>query len=362
MNATAGNSPLPRQLHAEIVRLHSFGLSLLPLDGKRPLTKRWADARLSLSQILGPMNRVPSLAYGIRLGAYAVFDLDVDDPGLVSEIEDRFGSASVHVSSPRGRHLYYSVAEPVRINLRGEGLPVDVKSGPSSYVVGPYSIRPDSGEYLPVKGDLSQTLNTLKVPSDFWGSRVVREGNRHHELISNAIRMVEFVDSPDELTDNLVFFRDSQFERPNDVSDAEVRGAAEWAWGKRLDNAIFAGRNSSFRVPRPAVDALKGLPNASDAIALYTVLTDLHGHNPTKPFALVWASMKQFNHTDLPLKRFRSARNTLIAANLLRRSGNHRAGSRHQTFLLSRVPMGEGLNITYVGRFGPGNSDEAQHG
>jgi hypothetical protein len=38
---------------------------------------------------------------------------------------------------------------PVRLNLRGEGLPVDVKSGPSTYVVGPLSQRPDGGSTGP---------------------------------------------------------------------------------------------------------------------------------------------------------------------------------------------------------------------
>ena len=177
--------------------------------------------------------------------------------------------------------------------------------------------------------------------------------------------MVAFVDDPDELTANLAFIRDSQFEDPGSVSDTEVRAAANWAWKKRLVNSLYAGRNSHFRLPRPALDALKGLPNASAAIALFTVLTDLHGHQ-SKPFALAWQAMRNAAHTDLPRRRFSAARDALIGAGVLMRIGNHRAGTRHQTFRLisnglSPVSQdrGEGLLLTYVDQSGHGNSENA---
>ena len=364
MEALALQEQLPTQLRAEIARLHSRGFSLLPLDGKRPLVRNWAGERLALGQVIGPMSRVPSLTYGVRLNGLAVVDLDEDDPALVTEIESRFGKASIHVASPRGLHLYYGASSPIRCNLRSEGLPVDIKSGPSSYAVGPYSVRPDSGEYLPLKGTLGDALNIIKAPLDDPKTlHRVQSGNRNRELVSEAIRMIEYVDDTDELAENLAFFRDTHFERSNEVTDKEVRGVAQWAWEKRLNNSIFAGRNSSFRVSRPALDALKGKPNASDAIALYTVLTDLHGHKPNQPFPLVWDAMKEAGHTELTEKRFRRARDLLKKENLLHLVGTHRAGTRHQTFRLSKglSPRGEGLYLTYVGRFRPGNSEVGQH-
>jgi hypothetical protein len=166
------------------------------------------------------------------------------------------------------------------------------------------------------------------------------------------------------LAGNLTFIRDTQFANPETVPDREIEGVAAWAWSKRLANSIFAGRKSSFRVDRAALDRLKGLPNASDAIALLAVLTDLHGHNPAKPFALVWRSMREARHTDLTERRFREARNVLMAADLLALAERHRAGHRHQRFRLVRAlpngsgeAGGEGLSLTYVGRIRPCNPD-----
>ena len=72
-------------------------------------------------------------------------------PDLVARLEARFGSSPVHIKTPRGRHLYYRATGAVP-NLRGEGLPVDIKTGACSYVMGPLSVRPDGGFYDPVKG------------------------------------------------------------------------------------------------------------------------------------------------------------------------------------------------------------------
>jgi hypothetical protein len=344
-------------LRSEMARLHATGLHLLPLRDKSPAVKGWDRRRLTLAQVLGPMHRAASSCYGIRLCNLAVLDCDLFDPGLVARLEERFGEAAVHVRTPRGVHLYYSAPLSVRFNLRGEGLPVDVKSGPSAYVVGPGSVRLDGGAYATVKGALGGPLMPLLASS---APAATPETERHHRLVREAIGMVAYVDGPEELAGNLAFIRDTQFANPETVPDREVERVAAWAWGKRLANSIFAGRNSSFRVDRAALDRLKGLRNASDAIALLTVLTDLHGHKPAKPFALVWGSMREAGHTDLAERRFREARNALIASNLLALVDRHRAGHRHQRFRLVRalVPGGketgeEGLPHSSVKRAHP---------
>ncbi len=138
-----------------MARLKGAGLHLLPLgggaDGKAPLLRAWAGPGLTLAQILAPMHRTGSQAYGVRLDGLAVIDCDSDDSALVAQIEARFGESPVHVKTPRGWHLYYRAGRPVP-NLRGEGLPVDIKTGARSYVVGPLSLRRDGGSYEPAKG------------------------------------------------------------------------------------------------------------------------------------------------------------------------------------------------------------------
>jgi hypothetical protein len=141
---------LPTSLSKEIARLKGAGSPLLPLgvgaDGKAPLTKAWAASKLSFAQILAPLHRSGSRMYGVRLDDLAVIDCDTDDPALVTDLETRFGPASVLVRTPRGLHLFYRLSCQGTVpNLRSEGLPVDIKTGPRSYVAGPLSERADGG-------------------------------------------------------------------------------------------------------------------------------------------------------------------------------------------------------------------------
>ena len=364
MTAVALHQPLPDDLREEMARLQMCGFSLLPLRGKAPMVANWTDRRLTLPQVLGPMNRTYSQTYGIRLDDLAVLDCDDQDASLIASLERRFGEAAVHVRTPRGIHLYYQRPVGPLPSLRSEGLPVDLKAGFSSYVVGPLSCREDSGTYDPTKGCLGQRLGVLRLPAT---EPRVREGDRHARLVSEAISMVGCVDSPEELMDNITYIRDTEFERPDEVPDTELRGVVDWAWSRRLANKVYAGRQSEFRVSRIALDRLKALPNASDAISLYTVLVDQHGHSSGKAFPLAWKAMKDTGHTNLPRKRFAEAKRALIGANLLGQASKHVAGARCQTFRLLRplpdTSGGEGLILTYVDQFGASRSGRVgQHG
>jgi hypothetical protein len=335
-------SALTDAIRNEVARLKGAGFSLLPLgggaDGKTPLTRAWAGPVMPLRQIFGPMHRSGSCAYGVRLDGLAVIDCDADDPILTSTLEARFGPSPVHVKTPRGLHLYYRAAGTVP-NLRGEGLPVDIKTGGRAYVVGPLSVRPDGGFYAPAKGLLGvddlPPLHAATVP--LAGAVMVPHGQRHNALVKEAIRMVEFVDSAEELTANLCGLRDDLCGDPATMPDSELRGIAHWAWSCRLEGKIFSGRDSDFRLNRLGLDALRGKPGGSNATALLVLLTDMHGHAPGKRFALAFEEMRRSGLTELPVARLREARRMLEAAGLLQLVGNHRAGSALQTYRLTRM-------------------------
>ncbi len=103
-------SNLPDVIRSEVARLNGAGYPLSPLgggaDGKALLLRSWAGSCPTLSQILAPMHRTGSQAYGVRLDGLAVIDCDCDDLDLVAQMEARFGCSPVHVKTPRGRHLY----------------------------------------------------------------------------------------------------------------------------------------------------------------------------------------------------------------------------------------------------------------
>ncbi|KGK78365.1 hypothetical protein PM03_14210 [Thalassobacter stenotrophicus] len=348
------NPALPDDFTNELARLSRAGFPLLPLgggaDGKAPLLRSWAGPKMTLSRVLAPLYRSGSQVYGVRLDGLAVIDCDENSPELVAAIEARFGPSPVHVKTPRGRHLYYR-ANGKAPNLRGEGLPVDIKTGPRAYVVGPLSERPDGGQYWPAKGLLGvDALPLLRAPNSPPSAAVgpsdpIPVGYRHGKLIREAVQMVEFVDSPEELLANLQAVRDDLCADAFSFPDSEVTAIAAWAWELRLKNRIYRGRDSEFRVDRRALDALRSCDNETDAIALYMLLVDMHGHSPGKRFPLDFEAMRRAGLTRQSVRRLRAARGSLQAVGLLKLVGKHRAGSQKQTFTLNRL-MPSALNVS----------------
>jgi len=341
-------SDLPVEFRNELARLVRAGFPLLPLgggaDGKAPLLRSWAGTVLPLPRILAPLYRAGLQVYGVRLDALAVIDCDEDSGDLIAAMEARFGPSPVHVKTPRGRHLYYR-ANGTPPNLRGEGLPVDIKTGPRAYVVGPLSQRPDGGLYLPTKGWLGKdALPPIRASQRAQGAvageaqaKIIPVGHRHVRLVREAVQMVEFVDSAEELVANLEGVRDDLCVDAETMPDSELRAIAKWAWECRLENRIYRGRDSAFSLHRSALDALRGWQNGTDAIALYVMLLDLHGHAPGKRFALDFKAMRESGLTQLSIPRLRAARRTLQTVGLLSLVGKHQAGTKHQTFTLNRL-------------------------
>lgn len=349
-------SNLPDDFRNELARLSRAGFPLLPLgggaDGKAPLVGGWAGQKLTLSQVFGPLYGKGSQLYGVRLDGLAVVDCDDDSPELVAAMEARFGVSPVHVKTPRGRHLYYRANGPAP-NLRGEGQPVDIKTGSNAYVVGSLSQRPDGGVYVPAKGLLGEDALPLLRRSEGpqnapEGQVAIPVGHRHATLVREALQMVEYVDSPEELAANLEAVRDDLCEDAQSMTDSELQDIAKWTWQCRLENRIFRGRDSAFSLHRLALDALRGCKNQTDAIAFYVMLLDNHGHTPGKRFALDFKAMRSAGLSRLSIPRLRAARRSLQAVGLLVQVGKHRAGSVHQTWALARLreSAGNTENIT----------------
>jgi hypothetical protein len=164
--------------------------------------------------------------------------------------------------------------------------------------------------------------------------------------------MVEYVDSAAELAANLEAVRDDLCADAATMPDSELRDIAAWAWQCRLDNRVHRGRDSDFSVNRQALDVLRRWDNESDAIALYVLLVEQHGHAPGKRFALDFKAMRSAGLTRLSIPRLRAARRTLEAVGLLAVAGKHRAGSVHRTYTLTRMhpAAGELSNIAAMPR------------
>ena len=208
------------------------------------------------------MHRKGSACYSIRLDGLLVIDCDDDSEELVNSLEARFGASPVHVRTPRGRHLYCD-SDGFRPNLRGEGLPVDVKTGASAYVMAPGSIRPDCGEYFMCKGDLCldrlpQIKHLDRPRQKALASSRIPVGARNDALMKMAIGLAWVVVGQDELLTALLEARDARCENRGTVPDAEVEKIASWAWRKRCENRLYTNRDSEFPVDRQMLDRLKG--------------------------------------------------------------------------------------------------------
>ena len=342
--ASPNQNSLPDHLRNEMARLNRAGFSLLPLgggpDGKQPRARRWADRKLPLAQVFAPMHKSSCAMYGIRLHGMVVIDCDNDDPALVAEMEKRFGPSPVHLRTPRGRHLYYQVNGDLP-DLRAEDLPVDIKSGATAYVAGPFACRPDGRIYEPVKGILGVNgLPLIESPKPrpvalMVTPATIPKGQRHDAIKARAMQCVRTVASEAELARDLRTFRDQRCDLAESVPDSEVDDLANWAWTLRTENRLYSGRDSAFPLDRRALDLLRGKPEQEAAIGLYTRLQDNHGHQPGKTFPLCHAAMKREGLTSLSKARFLAARRLLEQVGLLRLASKHLAGAKMQTFVLT---------------------------
>jgi hypothetical protein len=117
------------------------------------------------------VNYLTNIALLTELSEIAI--VDVDDAGLVSQMQLRFGPTPLIVRTPGrdGRHLYYRQGEGVGlIDLRGiEAIPVEVKAGKNIVVVPP-SVHPlTDRRYECIEGAFDRTTIQALPPFHIEG-------------------------------------------------------------------------------------------------------------------------------------------------------------------------------------------------
>jgi len=314
--------PQLTQLKAEVQRLDDQGLALLPIggeDGKRPLVRFKDRGPFPVAKIINMFEAGTATGYGIRLHDMTVLDVDSDDVELTINLLIRFGVTTMRTRTPSGGfHLYYGGSVEAALNLRAEGYPVDVKSGPNSFVVGPYSRRPGGKIYQPdVDPLVVSDLCPLHAPPSVARSARVREGSRHQHLLNYGRRLVREAATEDQLSEWLQEEFDRSCDSATSMPVSEIEGIAAWCWRLKVEGRLFNDGGSAVRVPRPALERIRG---NSDADHLYVRLFSAHGHIPGKDFSLDYAAMRKAGLTDLSRERLREATKTLVDAGLLRQT------------------------------------------
>ncbi len=173
---TQNSSDYPDTL-IECLSWSEKGYSVLPLKGKNPCGK-WGTLRskpATRKEIVEWFTQDPQANYGIILGKHDVV-IDVDH--LDKLPNDLHLSPSYLVRTGRGFHIYY----------RNSGKPFKTKHyswgecrSDGSYIVGPYSTHPNTGEtYLP----LDDSLEIVELPEhlrDYFSRDTERDKGECHQ-------------------------------------------------------------------------------------------------------------------------------------------------------------------------------------
>jgi len=152
------------------------------------------------------------------------------------------------------------------------------------------------------------------------------------------MKYVRYVKNENELYENLIYDRDEYCENPQSNSDKEVRKIANWAWGKRLDNKLFEGQHSVFKVDRHAHTTINAHPKGRDAWELYMFLNDKHGHQIGKMFAINVKAIQRAYKFHFGERATYAAINTLRELGYLKMVKNYSAKRASRLFQLS-IPV-----------------------
>ena len=227
----------------DFITINNF--EVIPLsgeNGKKPRVSRFKNRTVHHRETIRLLEADEICTYGIRLKGLTVIDIDERNWEYVTEIESLLGNSSFIVKTGRGYHLYY----------RGENrfknpftFDVDIKSGWNSYVVGPYSLRPDGVVYEPIRGDfIDPPLTDCNVPVSFlrrsrpWkhisplftSSDRVPVGHRHNYLFSQAWKLADECIDAEELAIKLSWHAEMACVDPQGIPSKEINDIASWMW------------------------------------------------------------------------------------------------------------------------------------
>jgi len=157
--ASKSDSPLA----ANIRYGYSQGWSFTPLDGKRPIRKRWQSApRETLDEALG---WAAEGNVGLRTGKVSgIVVIDVDPGGNIEPL-GLPGTAAAATGRPQAFHLYYRSDRPLRNSSKKLGPHIDVKAD-GGQVVLPGSVHPDTGVvYAWIEGYEPWNVEIAELPA-----------------------------------------------------------------------------------------------------------------------------------------------------------------------------------------------------
>jgi len=233
------------------------GCSVIPTggaDGKKPCIRgfmKFAEQRAAVEAIETWAKKFPDANVGILTGPVSDLTVvDIDQPGIVDEALRRFGPTPVIDVSPRGgNRLFYRYAGEKTLN-RLDGAPIDVRAkGGTPLLIGPPSVRPDTGaKYKFIRGGIADLAD---LPSPRAGSLPLAEartrskqggipiGTRNRWLFRQCLQAAPACDDLGALFD-VARTRNEECDLP--LSKAEVVKTTASAWHYELRGENWVGQ------------------------------------------------------------------------------------------------------------------------
>ena len=344
------------QLIAELHRLRGMGLQVVPVQGKQALAPFKDRPSLPTSKIEAFIRDGKATGLGLLLDGLTVVDIDDPDPSWITKAEARFGKTDVRVSTPSGGvHLYYAGQLDHQPNLKSEGWPVDIKTGPHQYVVASSSWRADGRSYrvegtaiaqgaLPQIQDNDATAvptnrrqkGAAKPMSSVVPGAVVAIGQRHDHLRSSGQRLARHAKSEADLLDALRRVFEAECDKSVPLEMRELEDIAKWCWDLQQKGQNFLPGESYVSVPRWVLEKLRGNSRAQHLTA---IIYQLHGSQPGKAFCLDHKGMQDAGWTDLGRDAFRSALGALLDAGVIAVQKHYARGVSKTRYTLPKNPQ-----------------------
>ena len=323
-------------------------VEVMPLqgkDGKHPRVQSYKNKTIHHRATIRLLEADKISTYAIRLSGLTVIDVDSDpkDWDHVVAVQSLLGRSSFIVETGRGYHLYYRGEKKFKNPF---AFKAEIKSGWNSYVVGPHSVRPDGVVYEPILGNfIEPPLTDCNVPTSLLKKShtpsynqmsmsqngKVRVGDRHNYLLSASWRLADECLDEEELAFKLKWHAVETCVDAENITMKELEDIASWMWGKQYYGKRYSEEFSEVKISRSVIKRLIGLSGASDALALYVLLSDKHRHTG-KDFAINFSGMKKAQLTDLGRNRFNRAKKLLLELGHIQQAKNYKVGSRPNTY------------------------------
>lgn len=178
-------------------------------------------------------------------------------------------------------------------NLKGDGWPVDIKTGENQYVVSAASWRADGCSYrlegtaiaqgaLPQIQDNDATSvptnrrqkRAAKPMSSVVPGAVVAVGQRHDFLRSSGQRLARHAKSEADLLDALRRVFEAECDKSVPLEKRELEDIAGWCWDLQQKGQNFLPGESYVTIPSWVMERLRGNSRAQHLAA---IIYQLHG-------------------------------------------------------------------------------------